>query len=388
MKELYWDCSMGAAGDMLAASLWELCPDGEAALTGLNALGIPGICYEAETVVHNGIRGTHFKVSFHGEEESPETARHGGHHHSLADVLDLIDSLPLSDKVSGDAKAVYRMLAAAEASVHGQEMENIHFHELGTMDAVADVTAVCWLMAQLAPERVVAAPVRTGFGTVCCAHGLMPVPAPATALLLEGIPVFPGEIEGEMCTPTGAALLKYFVTAFEPMPPMTVGAVGYGMGKKRFERPNCVRAFLGESGEDVVELCCNVDDMSPENIGFALEELLRAGALDAWYEPIGMKKTRPGLLLTCLCRSERRDAMVELIFRHTTSIGVRETLCRRYVLQRGTERVETPYGEIRVKRSYGYGVERRKAEYDDLARICRDSGLSMEEVRGMVNGSD
>lgn len=385
MKQLYLDCSMGAAGDMLAAALYELCPDKQETLAELNGLGIPGIVYEARPAAKLGISGTHMSVRFHGREEGQEQhPREHEHHHGMEDISRLIDSLPLSQNVRDDAKAVYGLIAGAEAKVHGQEMKNIHFHELGTMDAVADVTAVCYLMDKLGAERVTASPVRTGFGTVNCAHGQLPVPAPATALLLEGVPVFPGDIESEMCTPTGAALLKYFAVDFGPMPPMTISRLGYGMGKKDFQRANCVRAVLGDSGDEVIELCCNVDDMSPEHVGYAIDRLLEAGALDAYYEAIGMKKNRPGLLLSCLCRPEQRNEMLRLMFRHTSTIGIRESLCRRYVLRRGTEIVETPYGNVRIKCSAGYGVERKKAEYDDLAKICHDHDLSIGELTRQI----
>lgn len=382
MKQLYLDCSMGAAGDMLAAALYELCPDKEEALAELNRLGIPGIVYEAQPSTKLGISGTHMRVQFYGLEEEQQNhhEHHHHHHYGMADVAGIIDSLPLSKKIREDAKAVYTLIAGAESKVHGQKMENIHFHELGTMDAIADVTAVCCLMDKLGAERITASPVRMGFGTVDCAHGCLPVPAPATALLLEGMQVFPGDIESEMCTPTGAALLKYFVDDFGPMPPMAISRLGYGMGKRDFQRPNCVRAILGNSQDEVIEMCCNVDDMSPEHVGYAIDRLLEAGALDAYYEAIGMKKNRPGLLLSCLCRPEQRDEMVKLIFRHTSTIGIRESLCRRYVLKRGTSLAETPYGNVRIKCSAGYGIERKKAEFDDLARICRENDLSMEEL--------
>jgi len=383
MKQLYLDCSMGAAGDMLAAALYELCPDQAAALAALNGLGLPGVVYTAQNVARQGINGTHMRVCCYGREEGeehPAGEREHHHHYGMQDIARIIDALSLPQKVKDDISAVYTLIAQAESRVHGQPMENIHFHELGTMDAVADVAAVCWLMEALAPERVTVSPIRTGYGTVDCAHGRLPVPAPATALLLAGMPVFGGDIEGEMCTPTGAALLKYFADDFGPMPPMTVNRLGYGMGKKEFPQANCVRAMYGDAEEQVIELCCNLDDMSPEHVGYAMDRLLEAGALDACYEAVGMKKNRPGLLLCCLCRPEQRDEMVALLFRHTSTLGIRESLCRRYVLKRRQELVATPYGSVRIKRAEGYGLQRWKAEYDDLARICRDNDLSLEEL--------
>jgi len=392
MKHLFLDCSMGAAGDMLSAALFELSEDKEKTLAELNGLGIPGVVYEAIPAERCGITGTHFKVTCGGVEELPEaeheqaTAHAHDHHHvHLTDICQWIDGLNAPEKVRSDAKNVYRMIAQAEGKVHGKEMDHIHFHEVGSLDAVADVVAVSYLMNRLSPERVTASSVRTGFGTVRCAHGVLPVPAPATAILLEGLPVFSGDIGCEMCTPTGAALLRYFVQEFSQMPDMTIEKTGYGMGNRNFEQhPNCVRAILGEQEEDAVELSCNVDDMSPEDIGFAFDALLAGGAVDVWYQSVSMKKNRPGVILSCLCRPEKRDEMVRLMFKHTTTIGIRETLCRRYVLKRQEQTVETEMGAVRIKHSQGYGTDRIKAEYEDLARIARDEDLSIETVRQML----
>ena len=254
----------------------------------------------------------------------------------------------------------------------------------GTMDAIADVTAVCLLMNRLAPDEVVVSPIHVGSGQVRCAHGILPVPAPATAFILRDVPIYGGTVQGELCTPTGAALLRHFATRFGAMPPMRVQAIGYGMGKKDFEAANCVRAMLGESGsagDTVTELSCNVDDMTGEAVGFALEELLAAGALEAFTVPVGMKKSRPGVMLCVLCREQDSERIAGLMLRHTTSIGVRAHSCRRYVLTRRIETVQTPYGEVRCKRSEGYGASRVKYEYDDLAHIARETGRTLDEVR-------
>ena len=252
-----------------------------------------------------------------------------------------------------------------------------------TLDALADITAVCLLMERLQIDGIVASPVHVGSGQVRCAHGVLPVPAPATAELLKGIPCYSGEIKGELCTPTGAALLKYFVGSFGPMPVMAVEKIGYGMGKKDFPAANCVRALLGhtdESGDEVWELCCNLDDMSPEAIAFAAEELLRAGALDVYTIPIGMKKSRAATMLCVLTHEGQREAMMQGLFRHTTTLGVRAHRWERRCLQRESKSIQTPYGEIRRKDSYGYGVQRQKYEFDDLRRIARDHDLSLHEL--------
>lgn len=384
MRELYLDCSMGAAGDMLCAALLELHPAPEKVLERIGALGLRGVAVSAERTRKGGLAGTHFRVTVHGEEErQDDSTRRGG---TLPAVRALLSGLDLPEPVRRDACAVYDRLAAAESRVHGIPAEGVHFHELGTLDAVTDIVTCCLLLHELRAERITVSPVRTGFGTVRCAHGVLPVPAPAAAVLLEGIPVFAGELEGELCTPTGAALLGHFADAFGPLPPMTLRASGYGMGSRDLPRPNCVRALLGESAEEdeMTELCCNVDDMTPESAAFAMQALLDAGAPDAFTEAVTMKKNRLGMRLTCLCRPAQRDEMVRLLFRHTTTLGIREARCRRWILRRGTETAETPWGPVRVKTAEGRGVRRCKAEYDDLARIASEHGLTLDEVRRLV----
>ena len=379
MRTIYLDCGMGAAGDMLTAALLELMPNQDAFVEELNGLGIPGIRFTAEKCEKCGIFGTHMKVTVLGEEEDD----HHHHHGHLADIRGIVSGLPLPTMVKLDILAVYEEIAQAESHVHGVPVEHIHFHEVGTMDAIADVTAVCLLLHRLAPDKIIASPVHVGSGQVRCAHGILPVPAPATAYLLRGIPIYGGSIDGELCTPTGAALLKHFATEFGQMPVMKVQAIGYGMGKKDFPRANCVRALLGETEapiDAIVELRCNVDDMTGEAIGFALEQLLGSGALDAFTVPVGMKKSRPGVLITVLCREEKKEAMVHLLLKHTTTLGVREFPCRRYALSRTMEVVNTPFGPVRKKVSSGYGVRREKLEYDDLAKIAKEQNISLAEA--------
>ena len=404
MRTIYLDCSMGAAGDMLMAALLELLPEKDTFLQKMQSLGLPGLEISAEPSVKCGITGTHMRVLIHGEEEShpehaveehahshadaPEAAHahvhvHPHHHTDLNELTHRISHLNVSEAVRSNILAVYQSIADAESRVHGVPVEHIHFHEVGSLDALADITGVCLLMELLAPEQVLASPVHVGSGQVRCAHGILPVPAPATALLLEGIPIYGGSIRGELCTPTGAALLRRFVTRFGPLPPMRVEKTGYGMGTKDFEAANCVRAMLGQTEESaghILELACNLDDMTPEAVGFAMEQLFAAGALDVYTTPIGMKKNRPGVLLTCMCREDDREAMLRTIFRHTSTLGVRVSVCDRYTLSRRQYAVQTPDGEIRVKESSGWGVLRRKAEFEDLARIARQTGKSIAEV--------
>ena len=429
MKILYLDCGMGAAGDMLAGALLELLPDPDAFVQELNGLGIPGVSFRRETAEKCGIRGTHLSVTVHGEEEEsidcgPGHAHmhdhdhahehdhnhahshaqehphahahshghaHGHHHHSsMHDIEHIVcGHLPIPERVKQQVMAVYRLIAEAESHAHGVPVTEIHFHEVGTLDAVADITAVCLLMDRLSPDEVVASPVHVGSGQVKCAHGILPVPAPATAYILRDVPIYGGSIRGELCTPTGAALLRHFVTRFGDMPPMRTQAIGYGMGKKDFAAANCVRAMLGEDagqgGDRVWMLACNVDDMTAEAVGFAMERLFDCGALDVYTVPIGMKKSRPGTMLCVLCRPEAKDAVLDCLFRYTTTIGVRELALQRHVLDRRVTTLDTPYGPVRRKEVRGRGAERYKYEYEDLARIAREKGVSLAEAASLID---
>ncbi|MCR4688497.1 MAG: nickel pincer cofactor biosynthesis protein LarC [Saccharofermentans sp.] len=389
MKVMYIECNMGAAGDMLTAALAELTGDTKKAEAKLNALNIPKVTYALNEINRSGITGTHSDVDIDGEHEHEhhhghdhdhehhhdhDHEHHHHHHHSsLKDIEEIINGLDVSDKVKADAIAVYKLIAEAESEVHGKTVEEIHFHEVGTMDAIADVTAVCLLMEEIAPSKVVVSPINTGFGHVHCAHGILPVPAPATALLLKGMPSYQGKIEGELITPTGAALLKHFATDFGRMPVMSVDKIGTGMGTKEFEEVNCVRVFLGEMDSDasdsVIELQCNLDDMTGEEIGYATSYLMEQGALDVFTTPIGMKKNRPGILLTVLAKPGEEEKFAKLIFENTTTIGIRYQAKKRFVLDRRTEEVTTRFGKARVKISEGYGTFKTKAEYDDTASI-------------------
>ena len=389
MNILYLDCGMGAAGDMLTAALLELFPHPEKMVEALNALGVPGVRYQRELTQKCGITGTHMHVYVGDTEEGEHSHAHHEHHdhpHSSMEQLEhWIGHIQASDGVKNNIRAVYNRIAQAESAVHGVSIQEIHFHEVGSLDALADVTAVCYLMEQLGNPTVYASPVHVGSGHVSCAHGILPVPAPATAEILKGIPIYGGQILGELCTPTGAALLKQFVAEFSNMPVMTPQAVGYGMGKKDFAMANCVRAVLGsdsrEGTDSIVELRCNLDDMTAEDIGFAMEQLLRAGAPEVFSTPIGMKKNRPGTMLTVLCRAGQREEMVRLLLRHTSTLGIRESVCRRFTLTRREETVDTPYGKVRCKISEGYGVCRRKPEYDDLSAIAEAQQLPLSEIR-------
>lgn len=410
MKTLYIDCGMGAAGDMLTAALLELLPNPQKFIDEVNAIGIPGVVIRAQTAAKCGINGTHISVTVNGEEENEHSHDHDHehshdhahehehgdnaqqHHHSgMHDIEHIVSHLPISDTVKSNVMAIYKLIGDAESHAHGVPVTEIHFHEVGTMDAVADITAVCLLMEIIAPEQVIVSPIHVGSGHVKCAHGILPVPAPATAYILRDVPIYGGGIKSELCTPTGAAILKYFATSFGDMPVMKTAAIGYGMGKKDFTAANCVRILLGETenGSDTItELSCNVDDMTPEAVGYAMNCLFEAGALEVYTVPVGMKKNRPGTLLCVMCKDEHKEDMVRQIFKHTTTLGIRENIHRRYTLTRRTETLLTEFGSIRRKVSTGYGVTRKKLEYDDVARAAKANNMSMEEVIRIVSSRE
>lgn len=430
MKTLYLECNMGAAGDMLTAALLELIEDKAGFLQKLNEVGIPKVKYQAVSAEKCGILGTRMVVTIDGEEEEElhhhnhehehehthehehehthehehehmhehghdhgehchhHEHSHEHHHHTgLGEIEHIVSHLRISEKVRRDILAVYGLIAEAEGHAHGKPVSEIHFHEVGNLDAIADVTAVCLLMEAIAPERVVASPVHVGSGHVHCAHGVLPVPAPATAYLLKDIPIYGGTISGELCTPTGAALLKHFVSEFSGMPVMTLRKTGYGMGKKDFPMANCVRAMLGDTpdtAETVYELRCNLDDMTAEDISFARNLLFQNGALDVFTYTIGMKKGRIGTELACMCRAAEKDKLIDLIFKHSSTLGMREYRYVRHTLNRREELRETAFGTMRVKVSTGHGITREKYEHDDLEKAAQASGLSIEEVRSRL----
>ncbi len=388
MKILYIECNMGAAGDMLMSALSELHPNPENFIQRLNALKIPGVEVKRNVSVKCGITGTHVDVTVHGHHEDAHMHEQHEHHHmGMCEIEHIVSHFELPQKIKNDILSVYRIIAEAESHVHGVPIDEIHSHEIGSMDAVADITGVCMLINELAPEKIVVSPVCTGFGQVKCAHGILPVPAPAAAYILCDIPIYGGNIEGELCTPTGAALLKYFADEFNAMPVMRVSKTGYGMGKKDFETANCVRAMIGITGdvsETVTEISCNIDDMSAEELGFAFEKIMDSGALDVFTAPIGMKKNRQGILLTCLCRKEDTEKISEVIFRYTSTIGLRMSEKKRKTLERQSEIIKTKYGDIRIKRSRGFGTERVKAEYDDTSVVAEKLGISINDARKLI----
>ena len=406
MKTLYLECTMGAAGDMLTAALLELVPDRAAALARINALGIPGVHVHADPATVCGLVGTRMDVHIHGHTEE-EHGHHHHHHHdhgsmdadaqervpphhhhhaSRADIAAQIAALNASDAVKAHVQAVYDLIADAEAKAHGRPVSEIHFHEIGMADALSDIASVALLLEELAPVRVVASRPEVGGGFVQCAHGTLPVPAPATANILTGVPYTSGAANCELLTPTGAALLVHFADAFGPMPPLAVERTGLGLGHREVPgRLNGVRAFLGEEAGGtrscaselggtrscasatepngrVAELRANIDDMTGEDLAFACDRLRAAGALDVSLAPLTMKKGRPGHLLIVLAPLDLADALAAAILRETSTFGVRRVDCARYELER-----DIVPGDVRVKVGRGYGVEKSKPEFADRA---------------------
>ena len=429
MRTLYIECRMGAAGDMLMSALYELMDEEQKKefLERMNGLGLPGVKITSRKSSTCGISGTHMEVTVYGEEEhehehghehghgEPHPGHHGhgheemhgdnhghehggthpGHHHAdPLHISELIGGLDLPEKVRANAGQVYDAIADAEAKAHGCPVEQVHFHEVGALDAVADVTGVCYAMYLLKPERIVVSPVHVGSGTVRCAHGIMPVPAPATANLLSGVPMYGGSIQGELCTPTGAALLVHFADSFGDMPVMSGTDVGIGIGTKEFDQANCVRIFLGEeisgtnvkkSGNgEIAELVCNIDDMTPEALAFAAARLIELGALDVYTVAGTMKKGRPGWELTVLCETDRIDETAKNIMRETTTNGVRVRLCEKYFLTPGIETIQTERGKVRIKTAEGFGIRHEKPEYEDTAACARKEQISYREAYEQV----
>ncbi len=420
MKTLYLECNMGASGDMLMGALYELLSDSakDAFIKNMNSLFPNQLMLSASPSEKCGIWGTKMNVVILGQEETSERV-HNHLHTGYQEMLEQIGNLPVSASVKEHAKTVYTLIGNAESAAHHTDISQIHFHEVGTLDAIMDVVGCCLLIELLNPEQIIASPIHVGSGSVRCAHGILPVPAPATAELLKDIPIYGGSIDGELCTPTGAALLKHFSSQFTPMPPMTVEQTGYGMGAKDFDTANCLRAFWGNlsilpvpsprqlpgypsaaavksdgdkethpdyyteqfhSLDQILELSCNLDDMTPETISYATKLLRDAGALDVYTTPINMKKDRPGILLTVLCNVTEESRFSRLILTHTATRGIRIQPCYRRTLDVQFRKISTVYGEITIKISTGYGITKCKPEYEDVAAAARQCKVPFQTV--------
>jgi len=382
MKIAYFDCFSGISGDMVLGALVDAGAPLGAMEAELRKLPVSGWEISAEQVKRSGVRATQVRVT------STETHPQRG----LGEILEIVERAGIAGRpIRARASEVFRRLGEAEARVHTIPIEKVHFHEVGAVDAIVDIVGACVGLELLGIEQVACSALNVGGGSVKTAHGVLPVPAPATAELLRRAPTYSTGIACELVTPTGAALVAALVKQFGPMPPMTVSAVGYGAGSADLaEQPNVLRVFIGEAAareagacreETVAVVETNVDDMNPQLVGYLFERALAVGALDVFATPVQMKKNRPGQLLTILCDPVGVDRVVELLFRETTTIGVRTYEARRRALERQTLEVSTPHGPVRVKISRLNGrVLNVAPEYEDCQRIASEKGLPLKQV--------
>jgi len=370
MKTLYFDCFSGASGDMIIGALLDAGADFDKLKADLASLNVPGYSLGVEKVKKSGIMATKFNVEVSHEEEHP--------HRHLRHIVEILDASSLPDAIKEASIETFRRIGEAEAKIHGTTVEKIHFHEVGAIDSIVDVVGAHLCLAQLGIEQVFASPLHVGSGTVKCAHGIMPVPAPATALLLHDAPTYGGDVEGELVTPTGAALVTQLAKGYGSMPSMRVNASGYGAGTKDIEgRPNALRVLIGQAEEvrkptePIVVIEANIDDMNPELFPPVMAALLRKGARDTFLTPILGKKGRPAYLVTVLCDEHVVTDITDVLLENTTTLGVRIRREERVVLDRDWQTVKTKWGEVRVKIGKRNGkITSRAPEFDDCQRLA------------------
>jgi uncharacterized protein (TIGR00299 family) protein len=421
-KTLYFDCFSGASGDMILGALLDAGVPLEALRGALGSLAIDHGVLSAERVVRSGISATRFQLVEPGQAEAPVEPRpayvhthsdgtthsHGGvgpgsdlgqtgvrprsdTHHTLADIERYIGRSALSPAGKSRAVSLFHRLAEAEAAIHDIPLDRIHLHEVGAIDSIVDIVGAVFAMEWLGADRVVSSPLNVGSGMVTCAHGELPVPAPATVRLLKGAPVYSRGPAMELTTPTGALLITDYAQTFGPMPAMRVNAIGYGAGDRDFPgQPNVLRVLIGESDgghgfERIVSMECEIDDMNPQLFGPLMDRLYAAGALDVYYVPVQMKKSRPGTLVTVIAPADRRDALAGVLFTDTTTIGVRHQEMLRERLDRKIVTVETPSGPIRFKVSARDGrIVNASPEFEDCAAAAAERGLPIKEVQAQA----
>lgn len=386
MKLLYYDCFAGISGDMNLGALIDLGVDPGYLKTELEKLNIAGFHLDVSQDKRRGISGTKADVVIENQENEK--------HRHLRHIEEIIRSSTLSEKVKILSLKIFNEVAEAEAKVHQIPKEHVHFHEVGALDSIADIVGAAVCLDYLNVDKVCSSPVQLGGGTVKCAHGIMPVPAPATAEILKNIPVRSGLVDHEATTPTGAAILAATVNEFREVNSFRITKTGYGIGSRDSEVPNVLRVFLCEEAEaetkdvfaeDAVVLECNIDDMNPEHYDFILDQLFLSGAADAWLTPVMMKKSRPAILLSVLCKEELSGQMKGIIFKHSTSIGVREHRVGKNMLRREQVTINTSYGPVRVKQSYYNGVSASsKPEAEDCRRLAQANGISLQEIEKAV----
>jgi uncharacterized protein (TIGR00299 family) protein len=384
VKTLYFDCFSGAAGDMILGALIDAGLPLADLKRALGSLGVEGWDISADKVVKAGITATKFRVHEHAAG-SPHR------HYHLAGIKKRIDQSALPDAGRVRAKALFDRLAEAEAAIHDTPIEKVHLHEVGALDSIIDIVGCVFAFDWFGAQRVVVSPLNVGSGSVKTAHGVYPVPAPATLRLLGDAPVYGSDIAMELLTPTGALLLTDYADAYGPIPPMTVERIGYGAGDRDLDgRPNVLRVVVGRGAADSVDVDvavieCEIDDMNPQIFGSLMDQLYASGALDVFYAAIQMKKNRPGTLMTIVARPSDRERLVNLVFRETTTIGVRYAVMRRDCLDRETVVIETPLGEVRFKIARRDGrVINAQPEFDDLLRLSREHSRPVKEVQALA----
>jgi pyridinium-3,5-bisthiocarboxylic acid mononucleotide nickel chelatase len=414
----YFDGFSGASGDMVIGALLDLGLPLDGLRAALGSLEIEYGTVSAEQVLRAGVSATKFHVTERGaaalvgpaarrasrpndddrhghahdyDHSRPHDHTSGADHHSLDEIASAIERSALSRAGKDRAIRLFRRLGEAEAAIHGVPLDRVHLHEVGALDSIIDIVGAVHGMEWLGVDQVVASPLNVGSGTVVCAHGTFPVPAPATARLLEGVPIYAGEIAAEMVTPTGALLLTEYAGRFDRMPPMRVRSIGYGAGSRDFSRhPNVLRILVGEvedarAMETIVVLECEIDDMNPQLFGPLMDRLHQAGALDVFYAAVQMKKNRPGTLVTVLAEPSKREALSGILFAETTTIGVRFREVRRERLEREVRTVPTPLGPIRFKVATRDGrVLNASPEFDDCVRLATERGLAIKEVQAIA----
>jgi uncharacterized protein (TIGR00299 family) protein len=381
MRVAHFDCFSGISGDMTLAALIDAGVDAAPILSGINSLGLP-IAVEVEKVRKGGFRATHVRV----EAPADDT------HRFLPEVEEILQRGSLTPRQRDLALRIFRRLAEAEAAVHGLPLERVHFHEVGALDSIADIAGAAIGLDLLGVDKFTSRSVPTGSGTVQCAHGLMPIPAPGTAELLKGVPLASSPVRSELTTPTGAAILTTVVSEWIEQPVMTVERIGHGAGRKEFiEQPNILRLFVGTATaacglagtetDRIWVLETNLDDLPAEVIGYCYDLLLAAGALDVFSTPIQMKKNRPGVLLSVLAPAEKLGELEDILFRETATFGIRRYAVERHKLQRKACTVSTPWGPVQGKLGWrGYQQPIFTPEYADCARVAQQHGVPLREV--------
>ena len=397
-KTLYLDCFSGASGDMILGALLDLGLPLEDLRGALGSLAVDGVDVAADRVLRAGVSATKLRVSTPNAQlptpkehtHEPHGHRHHHHthdHHSLKEIEGFIRQSALSGEAKDRAVQLFLRLAQAEAEIHAMPLEKVHLHEVGALDSIVDIVGAVYGLEQLGAARVVSSPLNVGGGTVKCAHGVFPVPAPATAKLLQGVPVYSGDVQMELVTPTGALIVTAYADSYGPLPPMTIAKIGYGAGDRDpRQHPNVLRMLVGHDtamGHDrVVEVICEIDDMNPQLFGPLMDRLHAEGALDVYYASVQMKKNRPGTLVTVLARPEHREKLSAILFAETTTIGLRYQEMTRECLEREIVSVETPLGPIRFKVAGRNGkVLNAAPEFEDCARVAAEKSLPIKDVQ-------